>query len=85
MDAAVEVGWVWLPKVRLDGALVPKAKLPPEEAAEAAGVVTWTLVDPNANPPKELPVPVIAAGAAAGTAAGTAARAAAGAAAGWEA
>lgn len=75
MDAAVEVSWVWLPKVRLDGALVPKAKLPPEGAAEAAGVVTWTLVDPNANPPKELPVPVVAVGAVA----------AAGAAAGWEA
>lgn len=76
MDAAVEVGWVWLPKVRLDGALVPKAKFPPEEGAEAAGVVTWTLVDPNANPPKELPVPVVAVATVA---------AAAGAAAGWEA
>lgn len=81
----MEVGWGWLPKVRVDGALVPKAKFPPEEAAEGAGVVTWTLVDPNANPPKELPVPVVAMAAVADAAAAAAAGAGAGAAAGWEA
>lgn len=69
----MEVGWAWPPKVRLGGAPVPTVKPPPDEAAEAAGVVTWTLVDPNANPPKELPVAVVAmaaSGAAAGAAAG---------------
>lgn len=77
---------------------MPKVKPPPEEAAGAAGVVAWTLVGPNVNPLKELPVPAVrvadravagGATAAGATAAGAAVRVAdgatAGAAAGWEA
>lgn len=71
----MEVGWVWLPKVRLDGALAPKVKPPPDEAGGAAGVVAWTLVGPNGNPVKELAVPVVVAAAAARVAAAGAAAA----------
>lgn len=64
MVAAVRAGWVWgwLPKVRLDGAVVPKLKPPPPPpagaaaaAAGAAAVVIWTLFAPKLNPPKERP------------------------------
>lgn len=72
--AAVAAGWGWVPKVRLDGALVPKLKPPPGAAvvaaAGAAAVVAWTLVDPKLNPPNERPpAPVVAVTAAVGAAA----------------
>lgn len=62
--------------MRLEGALVPKLKPPPEAAVGAAAVVIWSLVAPKLNPPNELPDPVVAA------AVDTAA--AVGAAAGWD-
>lgn len=58
--AAVAAGWFWLPKVRLDGALAPKLKPPLGAAGGAADVVTWALVAPKLNPPKEVPKPVVA-------------------------
>lgn len=65
MVAAVWAGWGWTPKVRLDGALVPKLKPPPGvavgAATGAAAVVAWTLVAPKLNPPNvRPPAPVVA-------------------------
>lgn len=60
VDAAIVAGWFWLPKVRLDGVLAPKPKPPLGAAGGAADVITWALVAPKLNPPKEVPKPVVA-------------------------